>query len=443
MPNKKIIPIIVMVIAVAAFSSLAYVAVTSHRSDITTTNTVNTKLANVSVNTNSAVNTNTSTTNANTNTGSTALYDAPTGPFTIDKSQNFAFAARQSTDRLVTRVYKTDAVSGDSIITAQIRSTDIPLGLSGQLATSPTNFQFGQDGDSIVFLSSNTYNGTPYSGIYRTSFTSENKIEKIVQYDPTNLFNGDVPLINDVAFDAPHNRAVFLIGGTEGKENTYLMMVDLATKKVQQVNVWSTLPQFVGFVSDGTAFQIFRRDDDNTDNAPKGKGYLENVNLATGKITKSTLIYNEAAFSPKLQVYEQQAGISPNARVFAFSSYDNSANQTYFWNIATKELTTPSELLNSYASGFIWSPDSGKVYFQNNGNGSIFDLAKGVVATIPKGSQGVSWWPGAVPIVRNQKGDILSYNVETKKSTTLLEGSGGSEGYGGGDSLLGWNWVNR
>lgn len=391
-------------------------------------------------NTNVAINVNSNTTN--TNTSASIAHSAPTGPFTISNSTNFAMASRQATDRLVTRIRKVNAETGDQIIEAQISSTDIPTGLTGQIAAAPSKVQFGHDGESIVFLSSNLYSGTPYSGLYRTSFSAQNEVEKIVQYDPTNLFNGDVPAINDMAFDAERNRVVFMIGGSEGKENTYLMLVNLADKTVKQVKVLSTVPQFVGFIADGTAFQVFRRDDDNQDNNPKGKGYLENINLTNGRVDKSILIYNEAAFDPKLQVYQQQEGVSPNARVFAFSSYLNDQNQTFFWNIATKELTSPTELSNIYANGYIWSPDSGKLYFQANQNGTIFDLAKGIVATISKGSQGVSWWPGAVPVIRNQAGDILSYDLSTKKTTKLLEGGGGNEYYGG-DSLLGWGWVNR
>lgn len=393
------------------------------------------------INTNTTVNVNSGVTN--TNASARPSYDAPTGPFTISNSTTFAMASRQSTDRLVTRVRKVNAETGDQIIDDQIRSTDIPTGLTGQIAAAPSKVKFGNDGESIVFLSSNLYSGTPYTGLYRTSFSAQNKIETIVQYDPTNLFNGDVPAINDVAFDAERNRVVFMIGGSEGKENTYLMLVNLADKKVKQVKLLSTVPQFVGFIADGSAFQVFRRDDDNLGNAPKGKGYLENINLANGHVDKSILIYNEAIFDPKLQVYQQQEGISPNARAFAFSSYLNDQNQIFLWNVATKELTSPTELSNIYANGYIWSPDSGKLYFQANDHGTIFDLAKGVIATISKGSQGVSWWPGAVPVIRYQNGDISSYDLTTKKSTTLLEGNGNSDGYGGGDGLLGWGWVNR
>lgn len=429
-------PAIIGLLAVVGFLLVLNLSLTQkyNQQSTATTNTIN-----ATVNSSAAVDTNTS--NTNTTASADSTYPAPTGPFTIVNSATLAVASRQPTDRLVTRLNKVNVATGASLIEAQIRSTDIPTGLTGQIAGSPSRIQFGADGESIIFLSSNLYSGTPYTGIYRTGLTTQNTIEKIVQYDPTNLFNGDVPSINDVAFDAERNRAVFMIGGSEGKENTYLMLVNLTDKKVKQVKVWSTVPQFVGFIGDGTAFQVFRRDDDNLGNDPKGKGYLENIDLVTGKVTKSILIYNEATFDPKLQVYQQQEGVSPNAKVFAFSSYQGNYNQTYFWNIATKELTTPSELLNMYASGMIWSPDSGKLYFQTNDHGTIFDLAKGIVATIPKGSQGITWWPGVLPVIRNQQGTLLSYDLDTKKTTTLIENISSNE-YGG-DSVLGWGWVNR
>lgn len=434
------LPIAIMALSVIAVGAFTYLSFLSQEEEADK----NKNKTNVVVNTtNTSANTNTSTNvngNSNTNSSNEVTYDPAVGPFSVTNAKLIAVSYRLPTDKIVTRLAKIDVTTGKKIKEAVLRTTDIPVASKQATPTSPTNIRFGKDGDSILFVSSNSYSGLPFTGLYRTSLSTPDKIETVVEYNPENLYEGDVPTISSVAFDAERNQAVFLIQGSAGQKNTYVIHVDLNTKETKKLITLDYIPEFVGFVADGSAFQIFHVDDVDGGRFTKGKGYFENISVETGSIVKKTLVYDESAMTPKLEVYGSQAHASPNLRLFALSAYYNNESHSYFWDTTTKKLTSPTGFQNAYSYGYAWSADSGKVYFQSGNEGVLYDLAKGVIATVPKAGAGLAWEPGVQPVFLEGSG-ISTYNVTTKKKVSLLDNIGYNDYGGYGSTII--EWVNR
>lgn len=452
MKNKGVAatPIIAIVFAILALGLASYLLVLTTKKETTVT------FANYAISTNTPVNangnTNVATTNANANANVNASeregYSAPTGPFTLTNATTFAVPYRLANDRLITRLAKVNAATGKVVAEAQLNASDIPIGLGRDVtATSPSRAAIGADGDSVVLLSS-SQSGPLYVGLYRTSFATPTKIERVFQYDSKNLFRGDVPTIRNFVFHAASNQVAFLIVGNEGKENNFLKVVNLADKTVKDVATFTTQPELVGFVSDGAAVQVFRKDDTQASEKPVGKGYLENIRVADGKVAKSTLVYDEAKLTPPVNVYQTSDGISPNLAVFAYNAYAENKSRMFFRNVSTGRLTTAA-VEQAYGGTVSWSADSGKIFFNTNKGGVIYDLAQGVLATLEKGQSGFLWEPSALLVFSKQDGKLYSYNLKTKKEMAMPEDiaqyyGDGEYGYGyGASGIIGKGWVNR
>lgn len=446
-----VIPII-LIAGLIAGAFLIYYLVIGPSTETGSNDSASQPTGSANANTNVVKNTNAAapSTNGNENTNVAIVpegYSAPVGPFDLNGTSTFAVAYRLGTDRLVTRLAKIVATTGSVAAETQLNAGDIPTELGDQAANvSPSRVAFGADGDSVVFLSG-SYSGPLYVGLYRTSFSTPTKIERIIQYDNKNLFRGDIPTIQNFVYHASSNQVAFLIAGNEGKQNNYLKVIKLADKSVVDIATFTTQPELVGFVSDGTAIQVFRKDDTQASDTPVGKAYLENYRVTDGQRARSTLIYDEAKLTPPTNLYTGSAAVSPNVNVFAYNAYSGES-RIYFRNIGTGKITT-AQVKNPYGSNYAWSSDSGKVFFGSSSGGVVYDLGIGVLATLEKGQNGFLWEPSDLLIFSKQDGKLYSYNLQTKKEVAMpsdiaqFYGDGEGYGYGGGTGILGKAWVSR
>ncbi|MBI4426783.1 MAG: hypothetical protein HY567_04355 [Candidatus Kerfeldbacteria bacterium] len=456
MPNPHrgmtLVPVLVIIAGLAAFFAASYFVVYSSRSSTRTVRTTNvTSAVDLNQNVNVAV-----VTNANENANVTvalepAGYDAPEAPFTVADSKTLAVAFRRSTDKLVTRLAKVNAATGKTITTVELSTTQIQqsLGLT-ELPPAPSQFQFGRDGDSIVFLMSSATGTNPFIGIYRTSLATPTTVETVVQYDRNNLFNNDLPTISEILFNAPTNQVAFVIRGESGVNNNYVKIVNLKDKTVRDLKSYTTAPRLVGFPGNGSSLEVLYTDDEQYRDPPKGKWSYDQIRLSDGKVAATKLLLDEGSLSPPRDVYPSPDSISPNNTLFVFSSYSQEKRQSVLvvHNVQTGKLNEKSIDKFYGDNPSAWSPDSGKLLVRTGDGGVIYDLAKGAVDTIKEFSYAVLWYPGSLIIYANNQGDLYSYSPSVKKAVEL-EGISGIQGYGGdgyggpGGGRLGINWVNR
>lgn len=398
--------------------------------------------------------------NTNQDQNPTSIYDAPEGPFTTNTSTTVAFAYSKSTDRLVSRVAKIDASTGESITTAQFNTIDIQENLKlAQTPSRPSLFRFGADGDSILFLLSGT-SPSPFTGLYRSSFLTPEKIETIVQYDPVNLFNGDIPSITDFFFNAQTNQVVFVIRGDSTEErNHYVKTVNLQDKIVRDLGAYRTTPQLVGFPNQGEHVEILYAD------KVQYKGnknqnvtwYYDIIRIADAQVLTSKKLVDEAKINQTTgepDIMLTPDSIAPNNQVSGFRhTRMNNGNREYifaFYNITTgplPEIVVPRNPGNH----FVWSPNSGKIlytrYEDSTTKGIILDLAKGEVDTINDVGEVLLWYPSEMIVYMTRTNTLASYNPTTKKQqeifSEVLMPSNGYDYYGGASITSGIRWVNR
>lgn len=457
------LPAIFIVIALMAAVGVGYVLIKQPFAETKNTNSVtNTTPSNVNTVVNSNTNTtNTNATNINTNTATvtpTALYDAPTGPFTTSGAKVVAFAYAKSTDKLVSRLAKVNAATGKTIETAQLSTIDLQKILNLPIVPNrPSFFRFGSDGDSVLFSLGGS-SPFPFIGIYRTSFSQPTKIETIVQYDKDHLFNGDIPTISDLLYNAETNTAVFVIPGDQsGERNHRVEVLNLADKTVRDLATYPTLPQLVGFPSNGTLLEVLYSDKPHNLNGKQQqvKWSYDQIRVVDGSVASTKLLVDEATLpdavgTPYISLTPDS--IAPNNQlvVFTYRQKTNGYGAISFRNIVTGEVT--SHVISGFNSGspYSWSPDSGKILvsvYNKEPFGSVFDLAKGVTASVSGYGQGMLWYPADLIIFSTNSNTLASYNPVTKKRLSIFNESindngGYYEGYGGA-SFSGLRWVNR
>jgi|GEM_PF-4468397 len=469
-PNTRgvaYLPAILIVVAMVAAFGVGYVLIKQPFAVTKNTNvTVNTATSNV----NTIVNSNTSTTNTNatnTNTSTatpTALYDAPVGPFTTSSAKVVAFSYSKSSDQLVTRLAKVNAATGKTVQTAQLSTIDLQTTLSLPVVPNrPSFFRYGSDGDSVLFVMSGS-SPYPFVGIYRTSFSTPKKVETILQYDKDHLFNGDIPSIADLLYNAETNTAAFVIPGDQsGEKNQLLKSVTLADKQVHDLGAYVTQPQLVGFPSNGTMLEVLYSDKNHYQGGQqqKVKWFYDQIRLSDGAISATKLLVDEASLPDATEtpyISLTPDSISPNNQLVAFAY--NRKTSTYasayalaFRNVLTGEVTP--NVVSGFQSGgsYPWAPDNGKILLRTYStkdqktSGVIFDLAKGSVASISDFGQGQLWYPADLIVFTTSTNTLASYNVTTKKRLSIFSETPMSwygEGYGGSTAnSSGIRWVNR
>lgn len=462
-------PAIFIVIAIVAAVGVGYVLIKqpfTEETDTTTTTNVG-----VNENTNTPLNSNANT-NAPTNTNTAALpevtehYAAPVGPFTTTSAKVVAFSYAKSSDQLVTRLAKVNAATGKIVETAQLSTIDLQTTLDLPVVPNrPSFFRFGSDGDSVLFVMSGS-SPYPFTGLYRTSFSTPKKVETILQYDKDHLLNGDIPSITDVLYNAETNTAAFVIPGDQsGERNQMLKSVTFADKQIHDLGSYSIQPQLVGFPANGTLLEVLYSDKQHYQNGQqqKVKWFYDQIRLSDGTVTVTKLLIDEASITdaegtPYVSLMPDS--ISPNNQLVAFNynrktSEYASANTLAFRNVVTGEIT-PNTVAGFQGGGsFPWSPDNGKMLLRTYSRkeqktfGTIFDLAKGSVVDITDFGQGLLWYPADLIVFTTSSNTLASYNPTTKKRLSIFSEAvpgnyGGYGEYGGSAGNLGGiRWVNR
>ncbi len=434
--STSLIPVLATFFSVAAFVLVMWFALPKHdatvKENANTTVISNTNLANTSP---------AETSNENTNLAEEIApsYNSPTGPFTVSTAKILATAFRRSNDQLVTHLLKVDVTTGNTSTEASLRTPDIQAaaGLPA-LPNSPNLVRFGTDGDSIVFVAN--VSNPPAVGIYRTSFSDSTKIETLVQYDQNNLYNDDIPTISDLRFHAETNTVAFVIAGQADTDNNDLMVMNALDKHVRKLTSYPNAPALVGFPGNGAQVEVLWQDVQKNSDSPIGKWQMDQIRLSDDQVVKTTLVIDEGAVGQ--DVYLTGDNISPNNNLVGTSVYAKDQRKTSLWfrNLADGQVTAlfPD---GYYGGNFIWAPDSGKIVYQTNSTGILFDLAKAKVGEIKNFGSGVLWYPGPYLIYSDTSGDFYSYSISSGKSVKLAD-LNPSYGYGSG-GLLGKDWVNR
>lgn len=374
-------------------------------------------------NTNQATNTNiNAATNSNTNTSVPVVrYDAPVGPFSVTNSSTLAVAYKRSTDRLITRLAKVNAATGKIAASASINAADLQKTLGFIEPPTISAIDFGRDGDTFVMKIDGKIAGSPTTGLYRASIGDPAKVETIVQYDTTHLYNHDIPNIASFRYNAEENEVAFVVSGDQGTENNDVNLILLGDigRTVRTLKQYVMTPTLVGFPNAGQKLQVLYLDKyENNYAKSTRKWYYDQIDIQSGEVTLTKLVVDESKFDPARQLYLSGDNISPNNAVVAFSHYVDNENVLAFRNLATGEVTDKN-LSNYWINRYLWSPDSGKILLNKNDSATIFDLEKGDVGTISKLSGLVLWYPGSYIVYSGSDNTLYSYNPTTKKSVTI------------------------
>lgn len=315
-----------------------------------------------------------------------------------------------------------DVTTGDIVREKELKP-EYPI-LSSSYASfgSSNSIQFGADGDSIMFLAGTkpSMRGSEHiiSGLYQTSWSAPEKIEKIVNYQ-------DDARINSWLFDAERNRALFFLEDIINEKFT-LYSVDLDTKLVTRIKGYSELPYLTFLGLDTNS--IYNITQENDSNRSAGNIYLEKVDLTTGG-SVNNLIYKPGA-SISLPAANKNS-LSPNRKLFV--SWDDALTiRTLPDNIISKPYTWPPRNNN-----ICWTADSSNVILIMQDDGKVYNVnTEEIVATIPELSYTFIGAPGNYVIYETADYSLRSYSFDTQKITDLNLNQHPS-------LYLGFNWLTK
>ncbi len=467
MRRASILPIALMAFAIVGFLFVLSYAITKDQKwpwsvkSTTTTASTNT-ITNTEENVNTETNTNTT---SNTNTSIDQL-EMPIGPFTVG-SQPILNVAYYDTGASVNTLIKLNSETGKILKQASLNlKSSTAVHATGVQLEGTATIQFGSDGDSIVFSSSNMegIGGTshPYSGIYRTSFSHPEIIQKIVQYDGNRLLSGQVAFIESFLYNAESGQVAYITADTTDPDRPVrsVHMVDLnGTSKI--IKEYQDSLTLVGFTDHGQKLNVEVTVIPNGTNNNKGRSVMDTLTTTNGNLLKTLTVYDDTEGGADGTIDFSTNALAPNLKNYVFWDDTFGPPRLMFRNLSTKKYVG-YENLDQVNNVFIpWSADSGKVFLltkvisltpkdgytkidlggvssrYEKYTGKIFDLAKGVIGGVDGAIYPFIWSPGPDIIFQKINQGIYSYNPQTRAEIELPLGRRHES------NITGINWVNR